>query len=69
MVEMETRMALIEQSYENLDKRLTSVEEKVDDLRMEMAAGKDSLVKVIIGATGTIVAGMASVIVTIIMMG
>jgi tetrahydromethanopterin S-methyltransferase subunit G len=65
-MEMETRMALIEQAYENLDKRLTSVEQRLDDVRLEMAAGKNALIKVIIGSTGTIIAGIASVIVTIV---
>lgn len=63
---METRMALVEQSYENLEKRITSVEHKLDSMRDEMQKGQQGLIKVIIGAAGTIVAGLLSTIVVII---
>ena len=53
--------------YEQLDGRLTKVEEKLDDISQKMTSGQQSLVKVIIGASGTIVAGLLSTIVVIIM--
>jgi hypothetical protein len=50
-----------------MDKRLTTVEEKLDDISDQMAAGQNSLVKVIIGSAGTIVAGLLSTIVVVLM--
>lgn len=67
MTDQDTRMALLEQAYENLDKRLEKVEIKIDDLREDMTTGQHNLVKVIIGAAGTIVASLLSVIVVILM--
>ena len=53
--------------YERFEQRLTAVEEKLDGIADQMASGQQSLVKVIIGAAGTIVAGLLSTIVVIIM--
>ena len=64
--ETEVRLSLVEQSYQNLEKRIDKVEEKLDSLRDEMKNGQHSLTKVIIGAAGTIVAGLLSTIVVII---
>ena len=66
-MELETRMALIEQSYENLEKRLDKVEIKLDEIKIDMAAGQAGLTKVIIGAAGTIIAGCLSTIVVVLM--
>ena len=46
-MEMETRMALIEEKYEQLDKRMDSVETKIDNLRDTMHEGQKSLIKTI----------------------
>ena len=46
-MEMETRMALIEEKYEQLDRRMDSVEGKIDDLRDTMHEGQKSLIKTI----------------------
>jgi len=53
--------------YEALDGRLTNVEKKLDGIAEQMAAGQNSLSKVIIGATGTIVAGLLSTIVVVLL--
>lgn len=53
--------------YEQMDKRLSTVESKLDDIADQMAAGQAGLTKVIIGAAGTITAGLLSTIVVIIM--
>jgi tetrahydromethanopterin S-methyltransferase subunit G len=66
-MELETRMALIEQSYQNLEKRLDKVENKLDEIKIDMAAGQAGLTKVIIGAAGTITAGLLSTIVVVLM--
>ena len=64
---LEAHVDLCALRYENLDRRLTNVEEKLDDISDQMAAGQNSLAKVIIGAAGTIVAGLLSTIVVILM--
>ena len=53
--------------YEQMDKRLSTVESKLDDIADQMTAGQAGLTKVIIGAAGTITAGLLSTIVVIIM--
>ena len=53
--------------YERFEQRLGAVEEKLDGIAEQMANGQASQVKVIIGAAGTIVAGLLSTIVVIIM--
>jgi hypothetical protein len=71
------RLALVEQSYMQLEQKLEDVhtqlnnridrvEVKVDALSEEMKKGQNGLVKVIVGASGTIVAGIISVIVALI---
>jgi len=64
---LEAHVDLCALRYENLDRRLTNVEDKLDDISDQMAAGQNSLAKVIIGAAGTIVAGLLSTIVVIIL--
>lgn len=64
---LEAHVDLCALRYEQMDKRLTTVEEKLDDISDQMAAGQNSLVKVIIGASGTIVAGLLSTIVVVLM--
>jgi len=64
---LEAHVDLCAIRYDNLDKRLTNVETKLDDIAEDMKAGQNSLAKVIIGAAGTITAGLLSTIVVILM--
>jgi tetrahydromethanopterin S-methyltransferase subunit G len=64
---LEAHVDLCAIRYEALDKRLTKVEEKLDTIADDMKAGQNSLAKVIIGAAGTIVAGLLSTVVVVIM--
>ena len=64
---LEAHVDLCALRYEQMDKRLTTVEEKLDGIADQMTAGQNSLVKVIIGAAGTIVAGLLSTIVVILL--
>tara|TARA_R110000772_G_scaffold205144_3_gene315387 strand:+ start:2107 stop:2313 length:207 start_codon:yes stop_codon:yes gene_type:complete len=61
------RLSLVEQNYQNLDRRLEKVENKIDCIHTEMLNGQASLTKVIVGATGTIVASLLSIIVVMLM--
>lgn len=67
MNDMEVRLSLVEQSYQNLEKRIDKVEQKLDSLKEQVALGQNSLTKVIIGAAGTIVTGLLSLIVVMLM--
>ena len=64
---LEAHVDLCALRYEALDNRLTKVENVLEVMRDEMRAGHSSLIKVMIGAAGTIVAGLLSTIVVLIM--
>ena len=64
---LEAHVDLCALRYENLDRRLTNVEDKLDDISDQMSKGQNSLAKVIIGSAGTIVAGLLSTIVVVLM--
>ena len=66
-MDLDTRMALVEQSYQQLDKRLEKVEEKLEQISEQMTMGQHTLTKVIIGAAGTVTAGLLSTIVVLLM--
>ena len=52
--------------YQQLDSRLTNLEEKVQDIHEDIVEGQKSLTKVIIGTAGTVIAGVLSVVITIL---
>jgi hypothetical protein len=64
---LEAHVDLCALRYEQLDKRITNLETKVDDIHDDIVNGQKSLSKVIIGTAGTVVAGVLSIIVTILM--
>tara|TARA_B110000503_G_C6975281_1_gene340889 strand:+ start:537 stop:749 length:213 start_codon:yes stop_codon:yes gene_type:complete len=66
-VEIDTRIALVEQNYQQLDRRLEKVEGKIDNLHIDMTTANHSVIKVIIGAASTIVASLLSIIVVMLM--
>ena len=63
---LEAHVDLCAQRYESLDLRLTSIESKVGDLQFAIKDSHNSMVKVIIGTAGTVVAGVLSVLVVIL---
>jgi tetrahydromethanopterin S-methyltransferase subunit G len=64
---LEAHVDLCAQRYEVLEGRLNKIENKVEEIHKDVTAGQAGLVKVIIGAAGTIVAGLLSTIVVILM--
>lgn len=64
---LEAHVDLCALRYSQLDARLVSLETKVDSMHADVISGQKSLVKVIIGTAGTIVAGVLSVVVTVLM--
>jgi len=63
---LEAHVDLCALRYQQLDSRLTKIEEKVEDIHEDITNGNKSMVKVLIGATGTIIAGLLSTIVVLL---
>lgn len=63
---LESHVELCALRYQNLETRLTNIETKVEVLAGKIEESKASMSKVIIGSTATIIAGMLSTIVTIL---
>ena len=66
---LEAHVDLCALRYQNLDNRLTTLESKVDDMHNDIIDGQKSLTKVIIGTAGTVIAGVVSVVITILIRG
>ena len=64
---LEAHVDLCALRYQQLDSRLTNLEEKVDDIHKDIKEGNQSMTKVLIGSAGTIVAGLLSTIIVILL--
>ena len=64
---LEAHVDLCQERYEKMELRLSRVEEKLSVVHESITEGQQSTTKVIIGAAGTIVAGLLSTIVVILM--
>ena len=64
---LEAHVDLCAQRYEVLEGRLTKIEEKVEHIHSDIVHGNKAMIKVLIGTAGTIVAGLLSTIVVILM--
>ena len=64
---LEAHVDLCALRYANLDKRLSNVEVKIEEVHKDITNGNKSMTKVLIGAAGTIVAGLLSTIVVLLM--
>lgn len=64
---LEAHVDLCALRYENLDNRLSNVEDKIEDLHKDIKLGNAGLIKVIVGAAGTITAGLLSTIIVILL--
>ena len=63
---LEAHVDLCEQRYIRLEARLASVEDKLEHVHSDITHGNKAMFKVLIGATGTIVAGLLSTIVVLL---
>ena len=63
---LEAHVDLCAQRYNVLEGRLSKIEEKVEHIHNDITHGNKSMIKVIIGASGTIVAGLLSTIIVIL---
>ena len=64
---LEAHVDLCALRYEQLDRRMTKLEEKVDHIHLDIVHGQKSMTKVLIGTAGTVIAAVASIIVTILL--
>lgn len=64
---LEAHVELCQQRYEALENRLTIIEKKVDEISKDITDGNQTMVKVLVGSAGTIVAGLLSTIVVLLM--
>ena len=64
---LEAHVDLCAMRYLQLDTRLTNLENKVDGIHTDILEGQKSMTKVIIGTAGTVIAGVVSIIVTMLM--
>lgn len=64
---LEAHVDLCALRYQQLDSRLNKLESKVNDIHEDITEGQKSMTKVLIGASGTIVAGLLSTIVVLLM--
>lgn len=63
---LEAHVDLCEQRYVTLEKRLSGVEQKVQHIHDDLGKSHSSLIKVIICTSGTIIAGLLSTVVVIL---
>ena len=64
---LEAHVDLCALRYANLDSRLNNVEQKIDNIHKDITEGQKSMTKVLIGTAGTIIAGLLSTVIVIIM--
>lgn len=64
---LEAHVDLCALRYGQLDSRLTALEKKVDEVHEDIVEGQKSLTKVIVGTAGTVLAGVISLVVAILM--
>lgn len=64
---LEAHVDLCALRYAQLDNRMTKIEEKVEEIHKDITEGNKSMTKVLIGTAGTVVAGLLSTVVVILM--
>ena len=63
---LESHVELCALRYSELERRLTSIEDKVGKLAEAINESRGSMMKVLIGTAGTVVAGVLSTLIVII---
>jgi tetrahydromethanopterin S-methyltransferase subunit G len=64
---LEAHVDLCQQRYEQLEGRLTKIEEKVEHIHSDIVHGNKAMIKVMVGTAGTVVAGLLSTIVVLLL--
>ena len=63
---LEAHVDLCQERYEQLDTRLTKIEEKVEHIHNDNKHRNKKMIKIMFGATATIITGLASTIIVVI---
>lgn len=64
---LEAHVEICAHRYDALEKRLSNIEEKVADIHQKITIGNQDLSKVIIGAAGSVLAGLLGTIATLLL--
>jgi len=64
---LEAHVDLCALRYQNLNNRLTVVENTLRDIHEDIKKGQNSMTKVLVGTAGTVIAGLLSTVVVILM--
>jgi hypothetical protein len=64
---LEAHVDLCAIRYEQLEKRLTGLESKVEVIHKDITEGQKSMTKVLVGTAGTVIAGLLSTVVVILL--
>ena len=64
---LEAHVDLCEQRYQQLEGRLSKIEEKVEHIHRDITEGQASMTKVLIGTAGTVVASLVSIVIVILL--
>ena len=64
---LEAHVDLCALRYANLDNRLSTVEGTLKEIHQDIKVGQTSVTKVLVGTAGTLVAGLLSTVVVILM--
>lgn len=62
----QTRIAVLENAYENMEKRMDKIETKLDEMQEDFKASNAQMVKVIVGSAGTVVGAVLSTLVVVL---
>lgn len=63
---LEAHVELCQQRYDNLDRRLTIIETKVESVHKDIIDGNKAMIKVFIGAAATVIVGFLSTVAVIL---
>ena len=63
---LEAHVDLCALRYRNLDNRLNTVENTLRDIHADLKNGQSSMTKVLVGTAGTVIAGLLSTVVVIL---
>ena len=64
---LEAHVDLCALRYDNLNNRLSTVESTLRSIHEDIKSGQNSMTKVLVGTAGTVIAGLLSTVVVILM--
>lgn len=64
---LEAHVDLCALRYDNLNNRLSTVESTLKSIHEDIKSGQNSMTKVLVGTAGTVIAGLLSTVVVVLM--